>query len=129
MSVILCQYTQYVGPKLGFSFSCLFSLFFSDTHAGVVWIKVQVSCIWSGDATATPLSAASLKSRIVLPFWYQLAQFDLEQRPLNGCSLFFDSIFSLLMNGCFCHVRFSLLNTRLAMKNISEMTNVVSCGT
>jgi len=31
-------------------------------------------------------SLASLKSIMVLPFWYQLAQFVLETRPVNGYS-------------------------------------------
>jgi len=34
----------------------------------------------------TPSSLASFKSRLVLPFWYQLIQVVLEKRPLNGCS-------------------------------------------
>jgi len=33
----------------------------------------------------TPLSLASFKSRLVLPFWYLLTQVVLEKRPLNGC--------------------------------------------
>jgi len=38
------------------------------------------------DVTATPSSLASLKSRMVLPLWYQLTQVVLENRPLNGYS-------------------------------------------
>jgi len=34
----------------------------------------------------TPSSHAPFKSRMVLPFWYQLAQVVLEKRPLSGCS-------------------------------------------
>ena len=34
----------------------------------------------------TPSSLASLKSRLILPFWYWLTQVVLEKRPLNGCS-------------------------------------------
>ena len=34
----------------------------------------------------TPSSLALFKSRLVLPFWYQLSQVVLEKRPLNGCS-------------------------------------------
>ena len=34
----------------------------------------------------TPSSLASLKSRLVLPFWFWLTQVVLEKRPLNGCS-------------------------------------------
>ena len=38
------------------------------------------------DATATPSSPASVKSRMVLPFSYQLTQGVLEIKSLNGCS-------------------------------------------
>ena len=34
----------------------------------------------------TPLSFASVKSRLVLPLRYRLNQVVLEKRPLNGCS-------------------------------------------
>jgi len=34
----------------------------------------------------TPSSLASFKSRLVLPFWYQLTQVVLKKRRLNGCS-------------------------------------------
>ena len=37
------------------------------------------------DATA-PSSLASFKSRLVLPFWYQLTPVVPEKRPLDGCS-------------------------------------------
>jgi len=46
-------------------------------------------CKWfaygPADVTATSSSLTSLKSRLVLPFWYQLTQVVLEKRPLNGC--------------------------------------------
>jgi len=32
-----------------------------------------------------PLSLASVKSRLVLPFWYRLTRIVPEKRPLNGC--------------------------------------------
>ena len=34
----------------------------------------------------TPLSLASFKYRLVLPFWYRLSQVVLEKRPQNGCT-------------------------------------------
>jgi len=37
------------------------------------------------------LSVASLKSRMILPFWYWLAQVVLEKRPLKGCFVFLRS--------------------------------------
>jgi len=36
------------------------------------------------DASVTPSDLASLKSRMVLPFWCWLTQVVLEKRPLNG---------------------------------------------
>ena len=39
----------------------------------------------SADATVTHLSLASVKSWLVLPFWYWLTQVVPEKGPLNGC--------------------------------------------
>jgi len=47
------------------------------------------------DATATYLSLASLKSCLVLLFWYRLTSVVLDKGPLNGC--------------CFCVVSLLLL--------------------
>jgi len=41
-------------------------------------------CIWSSHCHQSSL--ASLKSRMVLPFWCRLTQVAVEKRPLNGCS-------------------------------------------
>jgi len=46
----------------------------------VIFLSVQLY------ATATPSSLASVKSRMVLPFWYWLTQVVLQKRPLNGSS-------------------------------------------
>jgi len=51
-----------------------------------VWSKVQMICIWSTWCHCHPSSLVSVKSRMVLSFWYQLTQVVLEKRPLNGCS-------------------------------------------
>jgi len=54
-----------------------------------VWSEVRIVCIWSSWCHChpqTPSSLASLKSRLVWPFRYQLTQGVLEKRPLNGCS-------------------------------------------
>ena len=50
-----------------------------------VWSEVQI-CIWPSWCHCHSLSLASVKSRLVLPFWYRLTQVVLEKRPLNGCS-------------------------------------------
>ena len=46
--------------------------------------RVQ-TCICSSWCHCHSLSLASVKSRLVLPFWYQLTWVVLEKGPLNGC--------------------------------------------
>ena len=45
-----------------------------------VWSEMQ-TCIWPCHS----LSLASVKSRLVLPFWYRLTRVVPEKGPLNGC--------------------------------------------
>ena len=47
-----------------------------------VWSEVQ-TCIWSSRFHS--LSLASVKSRLVLPFWYRPTRVVLDKGPLNGC--------------------------------------------
>ena len=49
-----------------------------------VWSKVQ-TCIWPSWCHCHSLSLASVKSRLVQPFWYRLTWVVLEKGPLNGC--------------------------------------------
>ena len=49
-----------------------------------VWSEVQ-TCIWPSWCHCHSLSLASVKSRLVLPFWYRLTRVVLEKGPLNGC--------------------------------------------
>ena len=49
-----------------------------------VWSKVQ-TCIWPSWCRCHSLSLASVKSRLVLPFWYRLTLVDPEKGPLNVC--------------------------------------------
>ena len=49
-----------------------------------VWSKV-LTCIWPSWCHCNSLSLASVKSRSVLPFWYQLTQIVLEKGPLHVC--------------------------------------------
>ena len=54
-----------------------------------IWNEVQTVRIWSSWCHChlkTLLSLASFKSRLALPFWYQLPRVFLENTPLNGCS-------------------------------------------
>jgi len=47
-----------------------------------VWSEVQ-TCMWP--SWCRSLSLASVKSRLVLPFWYRLTWVVLEKGPLNVC--------------------------------------------
>ena len=49
-----------------------------------VWSEVQ-TCIWPSLCHCHSLSLASVKSRLVLPFWCWLTRVVLEKGPLNGC--------------------------------------------
>ena len=49
-----------------------------------VWSEVQ-TCIWPSWCHCHSLFLASVKSRLVLPFWYQLTRVVLDKGPLNGC--------------------------------------------
>ena len=49
-----------------------------------VWSKVQ-TCIWPSWCHCHSLSLASVKSRLVQPFWCRLTWVVLEKGPLNGC--------------------------------------------
>jgi len=48
-----------------------------------VWSEVQ-TCIWPSWCHCHSLSLASVKARLVLPFWYRLTWVVLEKGPLNG---------------------------------------------
>ena len=43
------------------------------------------TCIWPSWCHCHSLSLASLKSRLVLPFWYRLTRVIPKKGPLNGC--------------------------------------------
>ena len=49
-----------------------------------VWSEVQ-TCIWLSWWHCHSLSLASVKSRLVLPFWYQLTWVVADKGPLHGC--------------------------------------------
>jgi len=49
-----------------------------------VWSEVQI-CIWPSWCYCHSLSLASVKSRLVLPFWYQLTRVVPDKGPLNWC--------------------------------------------
>ena len=52
-----------------------------------VWSEVQ-TCIWPSCCHCHSLSLASVKSRLVLPFWYRLTRVVPEKGPLNGMCVY-----------------------------------------
>jgi len=60
-----------------------------------VWSEVQ-TCIWPSWCHCHSLSLASVKSRLVLPFWYRLTRVVPDKGPLNGCV--YDHIFQVRSN-------------------------------
>ena len=48
------------------------------------WSEVQ-TCIWTSGCHCHSLSLVSVKSRLVLPFWYRLTWVVPDKGPLNGC--------------------------------------------
>ena len=55
-------------------------------YAGVViCLERGQTCIWPSWCHCHSLSLASVKSRLVLSFWYRLTRVVLEKGPLNGC--------------------------------------------
>ena len=54
----------------------------------LAWLSVRSevqTCTWPSWCHCHSLSLASVKSRLVLPFWYRLTRVVLENGPLNAC--------------------------------------------
>ena len=54
-----------------------------------VWSEVQ-TCIWPSWCHCYSLSLASVKSTLVLPFWYRLTRVVPDKGLLNGCVFSYD---------------------------------------
>jgi len=77
------------------------------------WSEVQ-TCIWSSRCHCHSLSLASLKSRLVLPFWYRLTRVVPDKGPLNG-------------SVCVCVL--SIFTVRLELKILLIHRHVCNCIT
>ena len=64
-----------------------------------VWCKVQ-TCIWPSWCHCYSLSLASVKSRLLLPFWYWLTWVVPEKGPLNGCVCVFGEVSKVSARAC-----------------------------
>ena len=86
-----------------------------------VWSEVQ-TCIWSSGCHCHSLSLASVKSRLVLPFWYRLTWVVPEKPAVKRVCVFVVVHFFWLVNVCFCCVRFSFFPCQ-AMRFAWEKTS------
>ena len=66
-----------------------------------VWSKVQ-TCIWPRWCHCHSLSLASVESRLVLPFWYQLSWVVPEKGPLNGVCVCYSMWYCAVLRIVFC---------------------------
>ena len=82
-----------------------------------VWSEVQ-PCIWPSWCHCHSLSLASVKSRLVLPFWYRLTRVVPDEGLLNRCVC-------VCVPVLFC---LSVSVKWLAVKITSKMTYIVSSG-
>ena len=94
-----------------------------------VWSEVQ-TCICSSWCHCHSLSLASVKSRLVLPFWYRLTWVVPEKGPLNGCvcvsSLFLSQVICIWLP-----IKTSLkisLHQNYSIASMYELLNVGSMG-
>ena len=63
------------------------------------------TCIWPSGCHCHSLSLASVKSRLVFPFWYRLTRVVPDKGPLNGCvCVTFKKVLKLLCNLISCTV-------------------------
>ena len=76
-----------------------------------VWSKVH-TCIWPSWCHCHSLSLASVKYRLVLPFWYWLTQVVLEKGPLNRCVCVMQLLAAFIswsLLSCYCTIGKSLV--------------------
>jgi len=75
--------------------------------AGMVICLERVADMHMSQLKPLPLTVASVKSRLVLPFWYQLTRVVLEKGPLNGCVRVCVCVGCLVKQVCFFGRRFN----------------------
>ena len=86
-----------------------------------VWSEVQ-TCIWPSGFHCHSLSPASVKSRLVLSFWYRLTRVVPDKGPLlNGCVCVCVCVFCIML---FCGTKNSLLERR----TFSLMSKCLMCN-
>ena len=75
-----------------------------------VWSEVQ-TCIWPSWCHCHSLSLASVKSRLVLPFWYRLTRVVPDKGPLNVCQFYQTTLgncYGLKLSKCWLQLKNNL---------------------
>jgi len=73
------------------------------------------TCIWPNWCQCHSLSLASVKSILVLPFWYRLTRVVLDKGPLNGCVCVRYTIIMWIIHG-YIHMYYILFLKKPAMQ-------------
>ena len=90
------------------------------------WSEVQ-TCIWPSGCHCHSLSLASVKSRLVLPFWYRLARVVLDKGPLNVC-YFDDKVQQILITSGTIYVDMPVDYCGLQIRQILIRRLTTACG-
>jgi len=94
-----------------------------------VWSEVQ-TCIWPSWCHCHSLSLVSVKSRLVLPFWYRLTQVVLDKGPLNGCvcvGLYLDSHTALLTSQVSIHLTYTHTAKLSLLSYVDRLCSLARC--
>jgi len=85
-----------------------------------VWSEVQTCLQWAVASWCHchSLYLASVKSRLVLPFWYQLARVVPEKGPLNGCVCV---CVCIQINVCMCIFIHTVMDVQRVSSNLGAI--------
>ena len=97
-----------------------------------VWSEVQ-TYIWPSWRHCHSLSLASVKSRLVLPFWYQLTRVVPDKGPLNVCAcvcVWIKTLYSFCLGPAvtqsLCHVMGKVIQTNTQLYNLIKTEDIDS---
>jgi len=82
------------------------------------------TCIWPNWCQCHSLSLASVKSILVLPFWYRLTRVVLDKGPLNGCVCVRYTIIMWIIHG-YIHMYYILFFKNQQCRHRLEMVTKI----
>ena len=92
-----------------------------------VWSKVQ-TCIWPSWCHWHSLSLASVKSRLILPFWYRLIWIVLDKGPLNVCVCVCVVVVICCNSSAECKITLHFFKIKINSMHLSPLTVSSSCA-